>query len=44
MMPAYDQQSVRDLAEATQYESWLLEAAFSIAEDSFFPEWPDQMI
>lgn len=43
-MPAYDQQSVRELAEATQYESWLIEAAFSIAEDSLFPERPDQMI
>lgn len=44
-MPAYDQQTVRDLAEATQYESWLLEAAYSIAEDSlFFSEWPDQII
>lgn len=43
-MPAYDRHSLRDLAVATQYESWLLEAAFSIAEDSLFPEWPDQMI
>ena len=43
-MPAYDLQSIGDLAEATQYESWLLEAAYSIVEDELFPEWPDQMI
>lgn len=43
-MPAYDQQSMQDLADATQYESWFLEAAYAIAEESLFPEWPDKMI
>lgn len=43
-MPAYDQQSIHDLAEMTLYESWLLEAAYAISEESLFPEWPDKMI
>jgi len=43
-MPAYSQQSMLDLSENTRYESWLLEAAYEITEESPFREWPDQMI
>ena len=43
-MPAYDPQSLADLSDRTQYESWLIEAVYAIADESLFPEWPDQMV
>ena len=44
IMAIYDRQSLIDLKDRTEDESWLLEAAYEIVENSLFPEWPDQLI
>ena len=43
-MTTYDQQSLADLNDRTRYELWLLEAAYAIADEILFPEWPDQIV
>lgn len=42
--PAFDQSAFLALAERTEYESWLLEAAYSIVEQELFPSWPDAVV
>ncbi|MBC7705771.1 MAG: hypothetical protein H7274_17740 [Rhodoferax sp.] len=41
---AYGQASFDDLKERTQYESWLLEAAYDITGAPIVMDWPDQVI
>ncbi|MBW2740648.1 MAG: hypothetical protein JRE64_17805 [Deltaproteobacteria bacterium] len=43
-IPAYDQVSLEDLRARTQYESWLLEAVYDVAESPVLVDWPDQMV
>ena len=43
-LPIYDQASLSSLEERTQYENWLLEAVYAIAEQELFPDWPDGLI
>ena len=42
--PNYDQSALRTLAERMEYETWLLEAVYTIAEQDLFREWPDGMV
>jgi hypothetical protein len=42
--PTYDEISLRNLEERTEYESWLLEAVYAIAEQALFPDWPDGLV
>ncbi len=43
-LPNYDQSALRILEERTEYETWLLEAVYAIAEQDLFREWPDGMV
>lgn len=43
-LPNYDQNALRTLAERMEYETWLLEAVYAIAEQDLFREWPDGMV
>jgi hypothetical protein len=42
--PTYDQSALLSLAKRTEYETWLLEAVYAIAEQELFPDWPDGMV
>jgi hypothetical protein len=42
--PTYGPDAIRLLAERTEYEAWLLEAAYAIAEQELFPSFPDAVI
>ena len=44
LIPAYDQASYEDLRTRTQYESWLLEAVYDVAESPVIEDWPDQIV
>lgn len=43
-MPTFDLQAQLELAARAQYESWLLEAVFDLADESLLPTWPDQLV
>ena len=36
--------ALQSLQEKTDYESWFLEAIYAIAEQEFFPTWPDAVV
>ena len=42
--PIYDPSAFLQLAERTEYEAWLLEAVYALAEQELFPEWPDGVV
>jgi len=42
--PDYSAGAMSHLAERTEYEAWLLEAVYSIAEKQWFPTFPDSII
>lgn len=42
--PLYDDAAHRRLLERTEYETWLLEAVYTLAEQELFPSWPDGAI
>jgi hypothetical protein len=42
--PIYDPGAFLQLAERTEYEVWLLEAVYALAEQELFPEWPDGVV
>jgi hypothetical protein len=42
--PIFDRSTFLSLSERTEYESWLLEAVYAIAEQELFPTWPDAVI
>lgn len=44
MPPTFDSNALTKLAERTQYECWLLEAAYTLVENELFPSWPDAVI
>lgn len=41
---AYDRAALTRLAEKTEYEAWLLEAVYEIAEQRLFRRWPDAVV
>lgn len=42
--PIFDSIAFVSLAERTEYEIWLLEAVYKIAEQELFPTWPDAVV
>lgn len=40
----FDNKAFLRLTERTEYESWFLEAVYSIAEQKLFPTWPDAVV
>ncbi len=42
--PTFDANSLIKLGERTEYETWLLEAVYALAEQELFPSWPDGVI
>jgi hypothetical protein len=42
--PIFDPSAFLSLAERTEYEIWLLEAVYAIAEQELFPTWPDAVV
>lgn len=42
--PTYDPKAFRLLSERTEYETWLLEAVYSLVEQDLFPIYPDEVI
>ena len=44
LLPTFDQADLLSLAKRTEYETWLLEAVYAIAEQELFPDWPDGMV
>lgn len=42
--PTYDPKAVRLLSERTEYETWLLEAVYTLVEQDLFPSYPDEVI
>ena len=41
---AFGTTSLAKLAERTEYETWLLEAVYVLAEQELFPSWPDAVV
>ncbi len=44
MPPKFDVNAIIKLAERTEYETWLLEAVFTLVEKELFPSWPDGVV
>lgn len=44
MRPTFGTNALIKLAERTKYETWLLEAVYSLSEQELFPSWPDGMV
>ena len=44
VQPIFDSNSFLRLVERTEYETWLLEAIYAIAEQELFPTWPDAVV
>lgn len=42
--PTFEQGALLSLAKRTEYETWLLESVYAIAEQESFPDWPDGMV
>ena len=42
--PIFNANALTKLSERTEYETWLLEAIYAIAEQELFPSWPDGVI
>ena len=42
--PTYDEGALLGLAKRAEYETWLLEAVYAIAEQELFPDWPDGLV
>jgi hypothetical protein len=42
--PIFDSSALLSLSERTEYETWLLEAVYAIAEQELFPAWPDAVV
>jgi hypothetical protein len=42
--PIFDLRALPGLSERTEYETWLLEAVYAIAEQELFPTWPDAVV
>lgn len=44
MLPTFDANALKRLAERTEYETWFLEAVYALVENELFPSWPDGVI
>lgn len=42
--PSFNANSLIKLGERTEYETWLLEAVYTLVEQELFPSWPDGVI
>ena len=42
--PSFNVNALTKLGERTEYETWLLEAVYALAEQELFPTWPDGVI
>ena len=42
--PTFNVNALTKLGERTEYEIWLLEAVYALAEQELFPSWPDGII
>lgn len=44
MCHSFNENFIHKLLEKTEYEAWLLEEIYKIAEQNLFPDWPDSVV
>ncbi|WP_244095776.1 hypothetical protein [Rhodoferax ferrireducens] len=44
LLPPFDSSALSRLAERTEYETWFLEAVYTLVEQELFPTWPDAVV